>query len=938
MNRELWHYGTPRHSGRYPWGSGDNPYQRNGGFLSSVHALKAQGKSETQIARMMGMNTRTLREQISRANSEKRSYEVAEALRLKEKGLSNTAIAERMGKNESSIRSLLNPVIEERNKSTKKNAELLKDAVAEFGYIDVGGGVEEHLGITANRLKNAVALLKEEGYSVEDIKIEQMGTGKLTTVHVLAAPGTTQKDIWQNRDQITLPVGYSEDGGVTTRPFEPPKSVDSSRLDIRYAEDGGLNKDGVIELRRGVDDISLGNANYAQVRIAVDGTHYLKGMAVYSDDLPDGIDIRFNTNKTKDVAKMDVLKKMKTDDPENPFGASIKPEDKLMLAQKHYIDKDGNEQLSAINIVNEEGDWNNWGKTLSSQFLSKQSPALAKQQLTLNENIAKEELNDILNLTNPVVKTKLLEEFADKCDADAAHLQAASLPRQSTKVILPVTSLKDNEVYAPGYQDGEELVLVRFPHAGTFEIPRLKVNNRNPEAKAVMGDAIDAVGINHTVAEKLSGADFDGDHVVLIPTSGVNIKTSSSLPGLVGFDPKDGRYKKYDGMHVMTDMEKGIQMGQVSNLITDMTIKGNFTPDEMARAVRHSMVVIDAQKHELNYKLSEQMENIDELRRKYQQKDNGRYGGASTLISKAEASVDVPDRREKSGARIQREIEDLTKKGTPSAEDKATLKRLQGELDAWTRGEKVYEDTGKTKRIGKKQDDGTWENKIVDRTQKSNRMTEAKDAYELVSRAKDGTTTRIESVYADYANGMKDLARQARAASRSTEDPDYSPSMAKTYAAEVARLKAALKEARKNAPLERQAQLIANKNAAARIRDNPGLDAEHKKRVRAQELDRARKKVGSGKKTIYISDNEWKAINSGAVTKSFFKEILDNADQDRVRQLATPRSERGMSSAKVARAKSMLKKGYTQAEVANMLDISVSTLVNAVGVGNMKSN
>lgn len=26
---ELEHYGTPRHSGRYPWGSGENPYQRN---------------------------------------------------------------------------------------------------------------------------------------------------------------------------------------------------------------------------------------------------------------------------------------------------------------------------------------------------------------------------------------------------------------------------------------------------------------------------------------------------------------------------------------------------------------------------------------------------------------------------------------------------------------------------------------------------------------------------------------------------------------------------------------------------------------------------------------------------------------------------------------------------------------------------------------------
>ena len=910
MKRELWHYGTPRHSGRYPWGSGENPYQRNANFMGQVHQLKAQGLSEVQIAKGMGMNTRQLRERISKANAERRSYEVAEAMRLKAKGMSNVAIAERMGKNESSIRSLLNVEIEERNKATAKNAELLKEAVAENGYIDVGGGVEQHLGITQNKLKNAVSMLQDEGYTVEDIRIEQMGTGKLTTVHVLAAPGTTQKEIWQNRDKITLPFGYSEDGGVTARPIEEPTSVDSNRVAIRYADEGGLERDGLIELRRGVDDISLGKADYAQVRIAVDGTHYLKGMAVYSDDLPDGIDIRFNTNKTSDVPKMDVLKKMK-DDPANRFGASIKDDDDLILAQRHYIDADGNEKLSALNIVNEEGNWSSWGKTLSSQFLSKQAPALAKQQLALKEGVAKDELDEIMSLTNPVVKTKLLEEFASKCDADAAHLSAAALPRQNTKVILPVPSLKDNEIYAPGYQDGETVCLVRFPHAGIFEIPKLTVNNRQKEAKAMIGDALDAVGINHKTAEQLSGADFDGDTVLVIPSDKVNIKTSSPLPGLVGFDPKDGRYKKYDGMHVMTDQEKGREMGMISNLITDMTIKGAST-QELERAVRHSMVVIDAQKHELNYKLSEELENINQLKQRYQAKDNGKAGGASTIISRAESPVDVPDRRVKPISRM-----------------------TDQELADWKAGKMIYEDTGKTKKSGIRQKDGTWKDTIVDRTTKSTRMGETDDAYTLTSGTPDNRR-KIETVYADFANDMKALANKARAAARSTPDPEYHPSASKAYASEVSRLKAALGEAKKNAPLERQAQLIANKNAAARIYNNPNLDAEHKKRIRSEELAAARKRVGSGKKSIYISDREWEAINRGAVTKSFLKQILDNADSDRVRQLATPRTDRGMSSAKVARAKSMLNKGYTQAEVANMLDVSVSTLVNAVGVSGFK--
>lgn len=53
-------------------------------------------------------------------------------------------------------------------------------------------------------------------------------------------------------------------------------------------------KEGIIELRKGVPDISLGDRQYAQVRIRVGNAHgYIKGMAVYSDDIPDGYDVVF---------------------------------------------------------------------------------------------------------------------------------------------------------------------------------------------------------------------------------------------------------------------------------------------------------------------------------------------------------------------------------------------------------------------------------------------------------------------------------------------------------------------------------------------------------------------------------------------------------------------------------------------------------------------
>ncbi len=101
--------------------------------------------------------------------------------------------------------------------------------------------------------------------------------------------------------------------------------MSSKRLAIRYAEDGGSKADGVIYVRPGVDDVSLDGSRYSQVRIAVDGTHYIKGMAMYKYDLPDGVDLMFNTNKSDTTGnKLDALKPMKTDSPTNPFGSSIR--------------------------------------------------------------------------------------------------------------------------------------------------------------------------------------------------------------------------------------------------------------------------------------------------------------------------------------------------------------------------------------------------------------------------------------------------------------------------------------------------------------------------------------------------------------------------------------------------------------------------------------
>lgn len=958
--RTLAHYGTPRHSGRYPWGSGDNPYQRNADFVGQVRKMRDGGMGDTQIAYSMGMKTSDFRKKLANANNEIRAYEVAEYNRLRDKGLSRSAIARRMGINESTLRGYEKKDVEQRMTRSARNAEYLKKQVEEHGFIDVGAGVEHYLNITKHSLGNTLDILKQQGYEVHDVYFEQLGTGKRTTVKTLCRPGTTWAEAAKNKANIHLPVElYSEDG-EEIRPIEHPKNIDSRRVKVRYDEDGGTKKDGMIELRPGVEDLSLKDARYAQVRIAVDGTHYIKGMATYGDpkDFPPGCDIIFNTNKSKKVPMINkddpdhsVLKPMKRDkngdiDYSNPFGANIKDEDDgLIRAQRHYKDKNGKEQLSALNIVSEEGTWSEWSRTLASQFLSKQPVNLAKQQLDMAYKNAKAEFEEIASYDNPTVRAKMLEDFAGRVESDAVHLKAAALPRQATCVILPLTSTSDTEIYAPQFRDGEQVALVRFPHAGRFEIPILTVNNSNREGQRVLGtDPTDAVGINKTVADRLSGADFDGDTVLVMPTTGVNIKATannrpSAYKSLEDFDPKK-LYPKYPGMRIMTDHEKGLEMGNVSNLITDMTLKG-ANDEEICRAVKHSMVVIDAQKHELNWKQSEQDFRIAELKARYQ---GGERRGASTLISRSTSDERINERKKKA----------------PSKMSPDEYRRyLEGE-DIWTltgkdgtpRMRKVSDPNKKllSKEEKKILKSGTEQEKRELRSQlfADGRMVESKapvleevkkgllyDAYDLMSRNSAGQTTRMELAYADFANEMKDLAKEARHVARTSGDIPYDPKAREKYRTEYEQLKAAISTAERNSPLERQAQLIANTKFATIKYNNPDMDKEHLKREKGRQLENARRLVGAKKKQIGTKDNPltdrmWEAISEGAITPTMLRRVLLNADMGRVRELAMPKTSTGISSAKLARAKSMLKNGYSQQDVADMLDISRSKLEYAL--------
>lgn len=892
----LEHYGIKRRSGRYPWGSGEDPYQHSGDFLSRVEQYKKQGLKDNEIAKAMGMTSTTYRAMTGIANDERRSLLVDRAKSLRADGLSLNEIAKEMGyKNDSSVRALLNVDSEIRMNQAKNAADLIRKSIEEKGMIDVGKGVDIQLGISKEKLDQALLMLEIEGYPVYGGRVEQAtNPGKKTTIKVICPKGTEHKDIF-SYDIHSIDDYVSYDKGETFKPsFVYPKSMDSKRLAIRYAEDGGVKKDGIIEIRRGVPDLSLGESHYAQVRILVDGKKYIKGMAIYSDDLPDGVDVMFNTNKRKDVPKLEVLKDIKTDDPMNPFGSTIKEHG----GQHYYKDKNGKEQLSLINKTREEGDWLKWSNTLSSQFLSKQPLKLAKKQLDLAKEDKQMQFEDIMALNNPTVKRKLLLDFADECDSAAVKLRGAALPRQKYHVIIPVTSLKDNEVYAPNYKNGEKVCLIRFPHGGTFEIPELVVNNKHKDARKILGTTTtDAVGINSHVAERLSGADFDGDTVMVIPQGkGVKIKTTPPLKGLEGFDPKlqygtkkvgeDYYNERGEKIKTMSKKLTQTEMGKVSNLITDMTLM-NATEDELARAVRHSMVVIDAEKHKLDYRSSAKDNAIEELKKKYQE------GGASTIISKAKGTTSVDKRQ-----------------GSPTIDPETGKLKWKTADDLYYETTKVNKRTGEVTTITKK------------RQQKITNMDYVEDAYGLVSKA----NTPMERYYAEYANSMKRLANEARKASLNVGKVQRSSSAAKTYAAEVKSLDEKLMKAEANKPRERMAQIQTTLEVNAKIQANPDMDKSAIKKAKQQALSRHREALGARREPVEVSEREWEAIQAGAISDNKLTRILKNADMDVIRQYATPKTYTTITPAKANKIKALKASGYTTAEIAERLGVSTSTV------------
>lgn len=977
--------GAPIGSGRYPLGSGEYPFQHDASFEAERNRLAKEHSDwdNTKIAKAMNMSTAEFRARVTMNKLAKEAHTQARIAERLAKGYTTSAIARELNMPEPTVRYYIKKKENALGRKTAMTTALkLKELVDSKGMLDIGAGAEIELGVSKEMLRAATAVLSADGYSViNNLQVPQAtNPGKYTNLKVLAPPGTTKKYAFNNMEDIQSVADYDvyKQHAIEQHPdFERtkygmyyPQSISSDRVWIKSPKYGGTEEDGMIYLRRGVEDISLGKSNYAQVRIAVDDKMYLKGIAMYSDDIPEGYDVVYCSSKPDSWTKEEVFKAFKTKevdgqkvvDRDNVFGAAIKPEEKG--GQRFYIGEDGKEHLSAINIVNSEGDWMNWKKRLSSQFLSKQNIPLIKQQLDITYENKLAEFEDIMAITNPIVKEKYLQSFADDCDASAVHLKAAALPGQTSRLLLPIPELKEGECYCPGYRTGDTVVLIRHPHGGTFEIPVLRVNNEHPIAKSRLGDAPDAIGINHAAAEQLSGADFDGDTALVIPISrggvGTKIKADKMLEGLKGWTTDEYAITDKSSPLYSVDAAHGFrkqdQMGKVSNLITDMTIIG-AKEDQLVRAVKYSMVVIDAEKHHLDWRKAFDDCNIQELYIKYQGK---KQGAAATLISRASSTKNIPARRpayteyekDKNGNFVLDEFGEKIRKSNSL---------IKSGINVET-GEKAWKETGeishkpiyvyKTDADGKPLKDSKGRkiketySDIDEKTGKeiqrpvivgykdSPKKTEIKkmtdalenqgDAHAIVSTYE----APQELLYANYANQVYALANRARKELVSIEMPKRNKEAAEEYADEVESLKRKLEDALKNSPRERQAQLAAAYIYKCKKLDNPNMSAEDAKKINSQALAEARVRFGAKKDRVEITDREWEAIQAGAISNEMLRSIMSNTDTDALRAKAMPKDYKNTISPSKERwiRKWQSKGGYNSETIADMLGLSVDAV------------
>lgn len=237
MSNELYHYGTPKHSGRYPWGSGENPFHHGGSAPGWFKRKKKNDKDKSATKSddsIKKNNKKLLDESISRI----------------EDGLST----------DKKVKNVKVKRVEDEDWRKGTEWEEKNDA----------NGSNGEIRIQRNLSKRPDYIINEEGHSI-------------TPPRVKRSDEDWRKDTeWEEKQELlALPAPKNQDTNFTYKPTEPKGKWESSSK--QKAPNQSANKNSKSESKSSDKDNSNNNNEDAEKAKAKEKQAKLDKISGYKD-------------------------------------------------------------------------------------------------------------------------------------------------------------------------------------------------------------------------------------------------------------------------------------------------------------------------------------------------------------------------------------------------------------------------------------------------------------------------------------------------------------------------------------------------------------------------------------------------------------------------------------------------------------------------------
>lgn len=197
----LMHYGTKEHSGRYPYGSGERPYQRLG-IKKVAKKIVAKGAAHKAIEYAKDINAHRRNQAVRDAKS---SYERGEITKQEYKDAKFKANQDLKDADYKAIKDIIQLKAEVTEDSARKVNEIYSK-YKETAYSEIPNYLAKRGIRTAAQLTSAVIAGFVVGGLVKDVKDIFKDINPINKE--LESLGLNKKDYWKNADVATSDGGY----------------------------------------------------------------------------------------------------------------------------------------------------------------------------------------------------------------------------------------------------------------------------------------------------------------------------------------------------------------------------------------------------------------------------------------------------------------------------------------------------------------------------------------------------------------------------------------------------------------------------------------------------------------------------------------------------------------------------------------------------------